>query len=213
MPQGPTIHRIPATIFSPQRLRQALKLPHFDHYALSAMLPKQLVDQLADPGVVKTCFLAVLAGNPSNVRHLLLTTQIDETQVVVVAPLASALVQKWLLQALEPESNAGNFRFLLTADDGEVVSAFGLPYSIDDQGTPDLRRTLVNALEGAKLLSPEQQRNDYRRAISLAEMPGNAVSLIEDTPTRERHVVVVRPRDWPDGDSLDDAEHLTDVMH
>lgn len=177
------------------------------------MLPQQLVDQLADPAVDKTCFVAALGGKASGIQYLLLTMQIADVQVAVIAPLASQLVQQWFSQALNADSNSGFFRFLLTAAEGEVVTAVGLPYVVDAQGTTELRTVMSAALNGTESPSPVQQRDDYRRAIKLVEMQGNDVSLVEGIATRERHVLVLRPRDWPKGDSLDDAEGLSDVLH
>ena len=205
MSPNPTIHRVHAVIFSPEQLREALDQSPFLQHVVRAALPNHLVDKLADPAYPKTCFVAVLQSMPSTPRYVLLTVQIDDAQIAVIAPLASQLVKAWLQQALGPVPSERRFRFLVTTADKEVVVAAAVPFLGDEQDAANLRANHSVAQEGAEALTPLQQQSDFARVIRVAEMRGENASLIDDMPTRERHVVVVRPRDWPQGDSFDGA--------
>ncbi|OIQ68860.1 hypothetical protein GALL_495430 [mine drainage metagenome] len=216
MSPNPSIYQLSAVIWTPDELQQAFpdmkNLPDFQHHTVVLEVPHMLLHLLADITGDKTCLLVELRGDRTGVRYAVLTMQVGDTQLAVVAPLESTLAMTWFLQALEPN---GRFRFLLEASDSEDVAVMNVPYLGERPDAASLSASLDVAPDAGVQHSSQLHRAELRAVVRIAEMEGYDGSLIDDVITRERHVVVVQPADWPPGASADgsmDEASGTDIV-
>lgn len=204
MSQAPKIHQVPAVIWTPDELQEAFpdmkNLPDFQQHTVVLEVPHMLLHLLADITGDKTCLLVELRGDRTGARYAVLTMQVGDTQLAVVAPLESTLAIKWLLQALEPD---GRFRFLLEASDSDYLALMNVPYLGERPDAASLPASLEVAPDAEVQHSGQLHRAELRAVVSIAGMEGYDASLIDDVITRERHVVVVQPADWPPGAHAD----------
>lgn len=214
MSQSPKIHHLSAEIWTPDELQRALPgmLDHavLQHHTVVLEVPHPLLRLLSDKSHDKTCLLVELQGNKTGMRYAVLTMQAADTQLAVVAPFASKLVRKWLLQALERD---GRFRFLLSAADSEGLAVMNVPYLGERPDAASLQASLEASADAGAQHSGQLHIAELRAVAGIAEMQGYDATLIDDVITRERHVVVVQPADWPpaasaDGSTADDAVTL-----
>ncbi len=214
--QSPKIHHLSAEIWTPDELQRAFPgmLDHavLQHHTVVLEVPHPLLRLLSDKSHDKTCLLVELQGNKTGMRYAVLTMQAADTQLAVVAPFASKLVRKWLLQALERD---GRFRFLLEASDSAYVAVLDVPYLGERPDAASLPASLDVAPDAGGPHSGQLHRAELRAVVRIAEMEGYDASLINDVITRERYVVVVQPADWPPGASADgsmDEASGTDIV-
>lgn len=216
MSQAPKIHQVPAVIWTPSDLQQAFpdmkNLPDFQYHTVVFEVSHPLLRLLSDKSHDKTCLLVELQGNKTGTRYAVLTMQAADTQLAVVAPFASKLVRKWLLQALERD---GRFRFLLSAADSEELAVMNVPYLGERPDAASLQASLEASADAGAQHSGQLHIAELRAVVGIAEMQGYDATLIDDVITRERHVVVVQPADWPPGASADgsmDEASGTDIV-
>ena len=214
MSPSPTVTQVPAVIWTPSDLQQAFPdikdHADFPHHTVVIEVPHPLLRLLSDKSQDKTCLLLELRGERTGMRYALLTMQAADAQLAVVAPFASKLVRKWLLQALERD---GRFRFLLSAADSEELAVMSVPYLGERPDAASLRASLEASADAVGQHSGQLHLTELRAVVGIAEMQGYDATLIDDVITRERYVVVVQPADWPpgasaDGSTADDAVTL-----
>ena len=198
MSPSPTVNQVPAVIWIPSELQKLLAGMEahaaLQHHAVALEVPHPLLKLLADPTQDKTCFLVELQGMTTGLHYALLTMQVGDTQLTVVAPLSSARARAWLQQVLKPQ---GRFHFLLSASGADDLAVMSVPYFPDESDADMLRVSLELASSAASKHSPSVQLAEFQRLVTMAEMRAHDTSLLDGVFARERHIVAVQPSDWP----------------